>query len=115
MTRNQTTIISALKNRRLFGSLPRRKSLDTRTSWIVALKTMFGLGMTAHGLVIFQRHTGRSLSPAGGSKETYLIVGRRGGKSFISALIAAFISAISDFRKYVTVAETRAARYRWLG
>ena len=100
------TIIEAIENRRLFGSLPRFKSLETWTSWLVVLKAIFGLTMTAEEIVIFQRHTGRASPPLDGSKETYLIIGRRGGKSFISALITVFIACFGDFKQYVTIGET---------
>ena len=36
-------IVDAIKNRRLFGCLPRFKSLDTWTAWLVVLKAIFGL------------------------------------------------------------------------
>jgi Terminase large subunit, ATPase domain len=104
----QINIIDAIRNRRLFGSLPRFKNLETWTSWLVVLKAIFGLPMTADDLVIFNRHTGRTSPPQGGSKETYLIIGRRGGKSFISALITCFIACFIDFSPYITVGETLA-------
>ena len=49
--------------------------------------------MTAEDLVVFERHTGRT-SPPQSFKETYLIIGRRGGKSFISALVTCFIACL---------------------
>jgi hypothetical protein len=104
----QPTIIDAIKNPKLFGSLPRFKKLETWASWLVVLKAIFGLGMTADDLSIFQRHTGRTSPPIGGSKETYLIIGRRGGKSFISALVTCFIACFIDFSPFITVGETLA-------
>jgi hypothetical protein len=76
--KHQPTIIDDIKNPKLFGSLPRFKRLETWTSWLVVLKAIFGLSMTADELSIFHRHTGRTSPPSGGSKETYLIIGRRG-------------------------------------
>src|SRR5438128_324922 len=99
-------IIEAIKSRKVFGSLPRFKSLETWTSWLVVLKAIFGLPMTVDELLIFQRHTGRVSPPLDGSKETYLIIGRRGGKSFISALITTFIACFIDFKPFITVGET---------
>jgi Terminase large subunit, ATPase domain len=104
--KRKPNIIEAIKNPKLFGSLPRFKKLDTWASWLVVLKTIFGLPMTADDLVIFNRHTGRASPPTGGSKETYLIIGRRGGKSFISALVTCFIACFIDFRPFITVGET---------
>ena len=103
-----TTIIGAIKDKRLFGSLPKFKKLDTWTSWIVVLKAIFGLPMDGAELEIFQRHTGRTTPPLGGSKETYLIIGRRGGKSFISALVTCFIACFIDFREFISIGETLA-------
>ena len=100
--KRQPTIIDAIENPKLFGSLPRFRKVDTWTSWLVVLKAIFGLPMATDELVLFNCHTGRSLPPIGGSKETYLIIGRRGGKSFISALITCFI----DFKPFITVGET---------
>ncbi len=43
----QITIIDAIKNRWLFGALPRFKALDSWAAWLVVLKAIFGLSMTA--------------------------------------------------------------------
>ena len=98
---NTITIVDAIKSPRLFGCLPRFKSLETWTAWLVVLKAIFGLGMTVDDLVVFQRHTGRTSPPANGFKETYLIIGRRGGKSFISALVTCFIACFIDFTPFI--------------
>jgi hypothetical protein len=105
---NSITIVDAMRSPRLFGCLPRFKSLDTWTAWLVVLKAIFGLSMSAEDLAIFQRQTGRISPPLGGSKETYLIIGRRGGKSFISALVTCFIACFIDFHPFITVGETLA-------
>jgi len=73
---NPITIVDAIKNRRLFECLARFKSLDTWTAWLVVLKVIFGLPMTAEGLAIFQRYPDGFRLPLGGSNETYLIIGR---------------------------------------
>jgi Terminase large subunit, ATPase domain len=104
--KRKPSIIEAIKNPKLFGSLPRFKNLATWTSWLVVLKAIFGLPMTAADVAIFIRHTGRITPPEGGSKETYLVIGRRGGKSFISALITCFIACFLDFKPFITVGET---------
>src|SRR5215472_4866446 len=106
--KRRPSIIEAIRNPKLFGSLPRFKKLDTWVAWLVVLKAIFGLSMTAEDLLVFNRHTGRTLPPIDGSKETYLIIGRRGGKSFISALITCFIACFIDFKPFITVGETLA-------
>ena len=56
----QPTIIDAINNPKLFGALPRFKKLQTWTAWLVELKAIFGLAMTADDVVVFQRHTGNA-------------------------------------------------------
>ena len=104
--KRKPNIIEVIKNPKLFGSLPRLKKLESWAAWLVVLKAIFGLPMIGDDLAIFHRHTGRISPPTGGSKETYLIIGRRGGKSFISALITCFISCFIEFKPFVTVGET---------
>jgi hypothetical protein len=41
-------------------------------------------------------------------RETYLVIGRRGGKSFMSALICVYIACFSNFSSYVNVGESLA-------
>ena len=100
-----TTIIAAIKDRRLFGSLPRFKKLESWNAWLVALKAVFGLPMTADDMVIYERCTGRKTVPVGGAKESYFIVGRRGGKSWIAAVVGVFIAFFVSFKDYLTTGE----------
>lgn len=104
-----TDILKAVKNRRLFGLIPRLRSLETWTYWIVLLKAIFGLPMEPSELVIFQQCTGRKAPPPTGARETFIVVGRRGGKSFMAALKLVFVAAFGEFRQYVTVGESLAA------
>ena len=104
--KRQPTIIDAINNPKLFGSLPRFKKLQTWTAWLVVLKAIFGLAMTAEDLVVFLTPHRAHISAQRGFKETYLIIGRRGGKSFISALITCFIACFIDFKPFITVGET---------
>jgi hypothetical protein len=104
--KRKPNIIEAIKNPKLFGSLPRFKKLETWATWLVVLKAIFGLPMTADEMVIFNSYTGRTSPHRSGFTETFLIVGRRGGKSFMSALISCYIAAFLDFRAFITVGET---------
>ena len=54
---------------------------------------------------MFKRLSGRHTQPKGGFDEAFLIVGRRGGKSFIAALIAVFLAAFYDYSKYLAKGE----------
>src|SRR5215510_8052333 len=82
------------------------KGLDTWQAWIVWLKAVFGLPMDEGEAELFTRCTGRSLSRDNGFKESYAIVGRRGGKSRIVSFAAAFIAWFYDFRQYLAPGET---------
>jgi hypothetical protein len=53
---------------------------------------------------IYRRHTGRTEAPAGYA-EAALVVGRRGGKSFILALVAVFLACFRDWRQYLSPGE----------
>ena len=104
------TIIDAIRHRQLFGSLPAFSSLDNLG--LVGLhgsKLCLPLPMDeqrarhlppVHG----QERAGQAKQPS----EIYTIVGRRGGKSFISSLTAVFIACFSSFRQYLNAGERAA-------
>ena len=54
---------------------------------------------------IFRRCTGRKELPATASKEAWLVIGRRGGKSFMLALIAVFLACFYDYRQHLAPGE----------
>ena len=83
-------IIEVIEDPKIFGSLVKDQS--TWSAWKVALKAIFALPMTAKELKIYRRFTGRKRPPVEPFKEVFLIIGRRGGKSFISALIAVYLA-----------------------
>jgi hypothetical protein len=64
--------------------------------------------MTADELAIYRECTGRTEPPAKPPTEIYTVVGRRGGKSFISSLTAVFIACFSDFKRYLNAGERAA-------
>ena len=59
-------------------------------AWRSFLASLFGLPLSPDQLATFQQCTGRNNPPPGGTNEAWLVVGRRGGKSFILATIAVF-------------------------
>src|SRR5262249_62104850 len=101
-------IIQAIRNPKLFGSM--FKSLDSWQAWIVWLKAVFGLPMDENEAELFQRCTGRKLPKTllevSGFKESYAVVGRRGGKSRIVSFAGVFIACFYDFSKYLAPGET---------
>jgi len=96
------TIISALDAPELFGSLFRGASW---ARWRVFLKALFGLPLTAGELEIFRHHTGRQMPPTGPFREAALVIGRRGGKSRILGLIAAYLSVFIDYSPHLAAGE----------
>ena len=75
------------------------------SAWFSFLAAIFGLPMDDDQRAIYQRCTGRTEPPSDESNETYLITGRRGGKSFITALIATYLACFYDYRPYLQPGE----------
>ena len=88
-------IIKEFEDRKTFGKLI--KDQKTWFNWKICLKAIFALPMTAKELKIYRKRTGRKRAPSKPFKEAFLIIGRRGGKSFISAIILCFLAL---FRKW---------------
>src|SRR5262249_41527248 len=98
------TIIDAIKDKWLFGSL--FPDLTSWSSWVVFLKAVFGIEMDAKELELYRACTKRSEPPKFGAKESYAIVGPRGGKSGIVSFAAVYIATFFDFKKYLAPGET---------
>lgn len=98
----EMTIIDAIGDPDLFG--PWFRKPETWAAWLTFLKVLFGLELSAADLATFQQCTGRSDPPEGSVNEAWLVVGRRGGKSLILALIAVFL-AMRDWSGYLTPGE----------
>jgi len=83
-------IIEAMTDQKLFGS---QFSGDTWSNWRALIAGFYGLDCDAS---TFQKLTNREplQSPA---NEFYLVVGRRGGKSNISALMAVYEACFNDY------------------
>ena len=88
-------IIEAMTDRHLFGDAYGDDSFD---AWRALLAGFYGLPMDADALDTYQSITGRQTAPETPHKELWLAVGRRGGKSHVSALIAVFEAAFRDHR-----------------
>jgi hypothetical protein len=96
-------IISAIHNEHLFKKCFR--DLSTWKAWLLLLKALFGLSMDERDFALYRRCTGRTEPPKKGFKELWAIVGRRGGKSFISAIVAVFLALFVDYKKYLAPGE----------
>jgi len=108
MKHTKPTIIDAIRHKQLLGSLPAFASLETWVGWLAWLKAVFALPMDDSELAIYQQCTGRTQPPLKQPSEIYTIVGRRGGKSFISSLTAVFIACFSDFKRHLNAGERAA-------
>jgi hypothetical protein len=91
-------IIRALNDPAVFGRYFREESWNV---WRVFLATLFGLPLTYDQQLLFKQFTGRTVAPTKPLQEAWLVVGRRGGKSFILAVIAVFLACFKDWRPYL--------------
>ena len=81
------------------------KRPDEWVAWRAFIAALFGLPMGEAELAIYGQCTGRTIAPTEPSTEAFLVVGRRGGKSFILALIGVFLATFRDYRPYLQPGE----------
>jgi hypothetical protein len=103
MTKPATTIIDACGDPALFARWFR--DAETWRAWFVFLRVLFGLPLSAAQQALFHQCTGRETPPAGGARESWLVCGRRAGKSFILALVAVFLACFCDWSPYLSPGE----------
>lgn len=103
MGRPMIDILQASRDPHLFG--PWFKDRISWAPWFAFLAALFGLPMDDAQLDVFRRCTGRTTPPTAPSDEAWLIIGRRGGKSFVMALVAVYLAAFRDCRQYLQPGE----------
>ena len=96
-------ILEAIGDAKLFAPWFRDK--DTWTAWRAFLAALFALPMTEDEEALYRLHTGRERLPDAPQDEGWLVIGRRGGKSFIMALIAVFLACFRDYRQHLQPGE----------
>jgi hypothetical protein len=96
------SILEALDDPKLFA--PHFKGPSWQP-WRAFLAALFGLPLDDTGLDAYRRHTGRTVAPAAPFSEVAAIVGRRGGKSRVLALIATYLAAFRDYAPYLAAGE----------
>ena len=96
-------ILDTLADPQLFGDHFRPPA--TWAAWRAYLAALFALPMSAEDLALFQQHTGRSEPPAAPASESWVIVGRRGGKSHVAALLGVFLAAFREYRDVLAPGE----------
>lgn len=89
-------ILQAIEDDQLFA--PWFRDRETWGAWEAFLAALFGLPLTDRQADLYRRHTGRSEAPEGPQDEAWLIVGRRGGKSFVMALTAVYLACFREYR-----------------
>jgi hypothetical protein len=96
------TILEALADEALFAhSFP----ASTWRAWFAFLAALFGLELEGEALDTFRRHTGRAAAPSAAAREAWVVVGRRGGKSRMSALVAVYLACFRDYSKALAPGE----------
>ena len=95
-------ILAALDDPELFA--PHFRGGSWR-AWRAFLAALFALPMDDDALALFQAHTGRQDAPTVPFKEAALVIGRRGGKSRVLALIAVFLATFRDYAPHLAPGE----------
>ena len=70
---------------------------DTWNPWKAALRALFGLSLSDSDLNIYRDCTGRREPTREPVREGWFIVGRRGGKSYVMALLAVYLSTVRRY------------------
>jgi hypothetical protein len=94
-------ILRAMDDPRLFGGWFEGPSWQP---WRAYLAALFDLPMTTEQLETFKTCTGRTVA-RGPYRESWVAVGRRGGKSRVLALIAIFLAAFRSYHEYLSRGE----------
>lgn len=69
---------------------------DSWRPWLTAADVLYGLPLGEDGLELFQRCTGLEEPPGSPVRDAFFIVGRRGGKSRITAALAVHEAVFAD-------------------
>jgi len=93
--KKEISIIEALSLKPLLGQF--LKDPETWRAWFTVLKAFFALDYDKEDLALYQQCTGREKWPRKALKELWLMIGVRGGKSFIIAILAAYLAV---FKRY---------------
>jgi hypothetical protein len=102
-TKAPKSIIAAIDDPDLFGGMFDAPSWEP---WRAFLEALQALPMGDAHLTLYRHHTGRSEPPTNPARYAELVVGRRGGKSRILALIATYLACVLDHRAHIVPGET---------
>jgi len=96
-------IIQAIQSPSLLG--PLFPDLGSWSSWMAVLKWLYGIPCDETEMELFRLITGRSIPKSEGYKNAVMVVGRRGGKSRISATVALYEAVFSHWERYAAPGE----------
>ena len=99
---NPVTILDACSDPALFGPWFTGTSW---TPWRAFLGALFGLPLSDEEAKVYRECTGRETLPDKPATEGWVIVGRRGGKSRIAALIGIYLACFRDYTEYLASGE----------
>jgi hypothetical protein len=68
-------------------------------------RAAFGLALSSDELALYRACTGRTAPPGAPAAYLWLVIGRRGGKSFAMSLIAVFLAAFRDWQPKLSPGE----------
>lgn len=97
------SILDVMHDPQLLG--PWFSDRETWRAWEAFLAALFGLPMTDEHLAVFTKHAGREVAPEDRAREAWVIVGRRGGKSRVAALIAVYLACFREYQQYLAPGE----------
>jgi hypothetical protein len=95
-------ILDAMQDPNWFGLSFKEPSWD---SWKVFLAALFGLPMTQHQADLFRQFSGRQTPPTAPTREAWVVVGRKGGKSYVAALLATYLAVARDYTPHLAPGE----------
>ena len=74
---------------------------ESWVAWRAFLAVLFGFPLDEQQRELFRQCTGREHINSEGHHEAWMVIGRRGGKSFALALIAVFLACFQDWQQYL--------------
>jgi hypothetical protein len=95
-------IVEASLDPNLFGE---QFADDSFNNWRILLKAFYGLPFDEQDFAVYQQLTGRTVLPEQAMRELWLVVGRRGGKSQVAALIAVYEAFFHDHSSKLSAGE----------
>lgn len=96
-------LLEAIDDPEIFA--PWFKARETWHAWMAFLASLFGLPMTGEQFAVYRACAGREEPPTAPAEEAWLIIGRRGGKSFIMALVAVYLATFRSYAAYLQPGE----------